>query len=147
MSANRFRNALWIELHPPTTLQEYLIALPVLYRLRRQRTCSFGIDTCDHQTCFVLLQHKPDEPKKVVGYWSKSFNDVKYAYDIPYEAFLAVGQGVLLLGPYLNIAQTKLRTDHDLWPRIFAKHMHQASSCVGTLNRREWALVLSSSRH
>lgn len=94
-------------------LQNNLVSPPVLDLQRQTRKYTLRTDACNVQVCCIRLQKQGDGTKRPIGYWSRSFNDAKLAYNIAHRKRYAIAWAVLLLRPYLEGIRFTIRTYQD----------------------------------
>lgn len=89
------------ELRALQTLPEEIITPLVLFLTRLTGTYALETDVCDRQVGCDLPQKQPEESEEPSGYWSRSFHDTEWDYDITHKECLPVVWAVLLLRQYV----------------------------------------------
>ena len=72
------------------TLRDSMVSPPVLALPRLGRRYVLDTDASDHQVGCVLLQEQEDEPRKPIGFWSRSLTKHERNYSTTEKECLAI---------------------------------------------------------
>lgn len=115
---------------------------PILALPRTEARYTLDTDACDKLIKCFFLQEQEHGSNRLVGYWSRTLNEIQQKLPTTHREWLAVVQVATTLRPYLEGAGFTIQTDHEAPSCIIAMTKATGKLAQWHLNSSEFQFYI-----